>query len=687
MAPTPKTEDISANYEVLSDTEHAMLRSDMYIGSREPIDTEMFIADEDSSMIIKKKIEYNAGLTRIFEEILLNAYDHTVRDPKCTEIRIGVDTEGGSITVMNNGSGIPVVIKKELGIYIPEMLFGMLRSGSNFNDSKKRITGGQNGMGASLANLFSNKFILQTVDADTKKQYRQTWTDNMTKKTKPEVKSCRTKPYTVVSYEPDLARFGIEALSEDFKALIKKRLIDIGFATAPNVKTFFNNEQLIIKKPEEYMNLYEHPGGEKPIVDSAERWVVGVVRSANGFQHASFVNGSHTNIGGTHGDACVNQMVKEIIARLAKKKIVVKPSDVKNKMFVFVKAVIENPTFNSQTKECLNTPRAKFGSEWTMSETFKKKLIKSSILTALMAVSDDKQMKELEKTNGAKTVRICDIAELEDANWAARKRNTETRLILTEGLSAKTFVMSALSVIGRDKYGIFPLRGKLLNVRDASPSKVAANAEIRNIMKIIGLKYNVPYEDDKDIKELRYGGVVVIADADVDGYHINGLVLNYFHTFWPALIDRGFISYCATPIVKVSQGPKIIPFYTLNAFEEWVQTATGKYKAKYFKGLGSSTRAEACEALTDIDNKLIAFQRDAGCDDHLSLAFTTKRADDRKDWLIHRYDPKSCIDRAKRQCDVSDFIDHELIHFSVYDCERSIPHVMDGLKTSQRKIM
>ncbi len=693
---------VADKYQALDDTEHAIMRPGMYIGGHLSAEQEMFLADIeiDDAAIIKKPIMYNAGMLRIFEEILLNAFDHTVRDSACTEIKVSVDRDSGFISVMNNGAGIPVVKKEELGIYIPEMLFGKLRSGSNFDDSKKRITGGMHGMGASLAVIYSEVFMIQTVDANTKKMYTQQWEIKIPPKNKngvrhgkpeiikyePEIKNCRKKPYTFIMFKPNLDFFEVDELSDDFVMLVKKRLIDIGFVSGPKVRTYFNDEEITIKKPEQYMMLYKHPVGEKPIIDVCDRWTVGVVLSNNGFQHASFVNGVHTTIGGTHVEHVAGLITKEVIAKVAKK-IAIKPSDVKNKMFLFINAVIENPEFSSQTKESLKTPRKDYGSEYVMSETFRKKLLKSSIVSAMTAVSDTKQMKDLEKINGAKTVRLGDIPDLEDANWAARNRSMETKLILCEGKSAKTFAMSALKVIGRDRFGIFPLRGKLLNVRGVDPTKITANAEIKNIIRIIGLKIGTTYEDDKDFNQLRYGGIISLTDSDVDGIHISGLIINFIHAFWPALIERGFINYCITPIVKVFQGSNTIPFYTLNSFEEWMKTASGKYKSKYFKGLGTSTRDDACDALSNIDNKLIAFQRDDECDEHMSLAFNSKRADDRKEWLLYRYDPASCIDRSKRECDVSSFIDHELIHFSTYDCERSIPNVMDGLKTSQRKIL
>ncbi len=681
---------VADQYQALSDIEHILLRPGMYIGSCELIEHETFIADIDSETprIIKKKIQYSAGLERIYEEILLNAFDHTVRDQTCNEIHVNIDQASGSITVMNNGNGIPVVMKEELGCYIPEMLFGRLRSGSNFDESQERLTGGQNGLGGTLCVLFSKHFELETVDSERKKHYVQSWSDNMSTKTEPVIKGTRKKPFTRITFTPDLKYFNIEALSDDIVMLMKKRLIDIGYASHASVKTYYNGKLISIKKPEDYMKLYDHPEGEKFIVDdTCERWSVGVILSHDGFQHASFVNGIHTSIGGSHVDHVANQVAKEIIDKLKTKKIEVKPSDIKNKMFVFVKSAIVNPVFDSQSKECLKMAKTKFGSEFIMSDAFRKKLHSSSILKSMTMVSDTKKLKDLEKTSGVKTSRLTDMDTLEDATWAGTAKGLQTRLILTEGLSARTFAMSALNEIGRNQYGIFPLKGKLLNVRNVPITRVSANEEIKNIVKILGLKYELTYEADADMNTLRYGGVISLTDADADGYHISGLIINYFHHFWPKLIERGYLSFCITPIVKVYKGKKVLEFYTLNKYEEWMKTAQQPYKTKYFKGLGTSTAAEAREALKNINQKLIEFQRDDECDEHVSLAFNNKRSDDRKEWLMQRYDPNASIDRNERTVNVSDFINYELSHFSTYDCARSIPNLMDGLKPSQRKII
>lgn len=678
-------------YQSLSEIEHILKKPGMYIGSCQLLESDMFIADiaSDVPRIVKKKMLHSAGFQRIYEEILLNAFDQTVReDTGCNEIYVDVDQPNGTICVTNNGQGIPIILKEELNCYVPEMLFGRLRTSSNYDDKEERITGGTNGLGSKLCVIFSREFTIETIDSIRKKSYTQTWSNHMETCSKPVIKKTTRKPMTKVIFTPDLSYFGMDTFTDDVVMLMKKRLIDIGFATNSSVKTYFNGKLISIKKPEDYIKLYDHPTGEKFIVDDTnDRWTVGVVLSSDGFQHAAFVNGIHTSIGGSHVDHVANQVAKEIIDKLKTKKIDVKPSDVKNRMFLFVKSAIVNPVFDSQSKECLKMPKTKFGSEYIMSDAFRKKIVASSILKSMTEVSDTKKMKDLEKTSGVKTSRLTDMDTLEDANWAGTAKALRAKLILTEGLSARTFAISALNVIGRETYGVFPLKGKLLNVRNVSITRVSANEEIRNIVKILGLKYELKYETPADMNTLRYGGVVALADSDVDGTHITGLIVNYFHHFWPALIQQGFVSFCITPIVKVYKGKDVLDFYTLNSYEDWLKSAKGQYRTKYFKGLGTSTAAEAREALKDIDSKLIKFERDEQCDESVSLAFNTKRADDRKEWLMTRYEPDSNIDRNERTVSVSDFINLELSHFSTYDCARSIPSIMDGFKPSQRKIM
>jgi DNA topoisomerase II len=159
--------------------------------------------------------------------------------------------------------------------------------------------------------------------------------------------------------------------------------------------------------------------------------------------------------------------------------------------------------------------------------------------------------KVLGKTSGKKTERIS-VKKLDDANDAgSRKFAKDCTLILTEGDSAKTLAISGLSVVGRDRYGVFPLRGKLLNVRDAPTKQVASNEEIQAITKILGLRHGMKY-DEESIKNLRYGHLMLMTDQDLDGSHIKGLLLNFVEKFWPSLLEvPNFLQEFITPIVKV----------------------------------------------------------------------------------------------------------------------------------------
>ena len=263
------------------------------------------------------------------------------------------------------------------------------------------------------------------------------------------------------------------------------------------------------------------------------------------------------------------------------------------------------------------------------------------------------------------------------------KKSEQCTLILTEGDSAKTMAVSGLSVVGRDKYGVFPLRGKLLNVRDASIKQITENAEISNLKKIIGLESGKEY---KDVKPLRYGKIMIMTDQDHDGSHIKGLVLNMFHSMWPSLLKLNFLTSMITPIVKVTKGKKVISFFNLTDYQEWIEKTSDykKWKTKYYKGLGTSNTSEAKDYFKDMKMNHYLWS-DSTCVS-MNLAFNKKEADKRKDWL-YQYNEKEILDSKQVDIPVETFIHKELIHFSNSDTKRSIGSLFDGLKPSQRKIL
>ena len=508
-------EQIANKYQKKSQLEHILDIPDTYIGSIEKQDELIYIFNDTTNKINKKKITYISGLQRIFEEIILNAFDQTVRlGTNTTQIKVKIDKEKNEITVWNDGKGIPVIYKESEKVYIPEMIFGMLLTSGNYDKKEKRITGGKNGYGAKLTNIFSNEFKLETVDEERKKKFQMTWKNNMGKKSKETITETDKSGYTKITFKPDLKRFNINELSDDMISLMKKRVYDLAANTNKNVSVSYNGKKIGIKKFEDYIKLYLKEGETKKILvdeDTNERWSVGLYMTEDNFEQVSFVNGINTNLGGTHVDYIVNKIIKEYMEKFAKKKVDVKKSYIKDKMCIFVKSFIENPTFNSQTKETMNTRSSKFGSVYNLTKKFTNGLNKMGIIEEVLSFARFKEEKNLEKTDGKIKRRITGIPKLEDANWAGTKKSVDCKLILTEGDSAKTFAMSGISKIGRDQYGIFPLKGKLLNVKDQSTDKILNNIEINNLKKILGLKQNHKYTS---LDELRYGGIIILTDQD-----------------------------------------------------------------------------------------------------------------------------------------------------------------------------
>merc|ERR1719454_2369910 len=207
------------------------------------------------------------------------------------------------------------------------------------------------------------------------------------------------------------------------------------------------------------------------------------------------------------------------------------------------------------------------------------------------------------------------IPKLEDANDAGGKHSQDCTLILTEGDSAKSLAVAGPAVVGRDRYGVFPLKGKLLNVRDANFKQVTGNTEIQNLLKIVGLDLKAEYAD---VRKLRYGSIMLMTDQDHDGSHIKGLLINLVHHWWPSLAKmNGFLKEFVTPIVKVwkdgkkdSERKEEQSFFTVNEYEQWkARTNNGKgWRSKYYKGLGTSTTKEAKEYFRDLEQHELRFR-------------------------------------------------------------------------------
>ena len=346
---------------------------------------------------------------------------------------------------------------------------------------------------------------------------------------------------------------------------------------------------------------------------------------------------------------------------------------------------VENPAFDSQTKDCMNTPIAKFGSTCTISDGFIEKLAKMGVMTAACAITELKENKLIKKMDGTKTKSIRGIPKLIDANWAGTDRSMECIIIFCEGDSAKAGIVSGLISEDRNNIGVYPLKGKVMNVRGELNKKISENKEIAEIKKILGLENNKVYTPENIQKCLRYGKVMFMTDQDLDGSHIKGLCINLFQSEWPSLTEiPGFIGFMNTPILKARKNNTELMFYNEGEYNEWKVTNQQGWKVKYYKGLGTSTAKEFREYFKQ--KKMVGFNHTELSDNSIDMVFNKKRADDRKDWLKN-YDRESYLNTGTEMVSYEDFINKELIHFSKYDCDRSIPNLMDGLKISLRKIL
>lgn len=677
---------MSETIKKVSHLQHILLRPDSYVGPTASQSDNYWVLEGDR--FTQRQVNYAPALLKIFDEILVNAIDRNSVHPKEVKyIRVSVDRETGAITVENNGplGGVSVELHQEEQLWNPELTFGHLLTSTNYDDNSQRVVGGRNGYGAKLANVYSKLFSVTIKDPVNKKKYIQIWENNMAKCNKPKITNHAASTSSIsITFVPDWQRFGMLKLDEDIYKIIEKRVWDAAFCTSANCKVSFQGCEIKSPTPEQYMRMLI-PEAEGIVTVVTPLWTVCVAPSDIGFQQVSFVNGICTTKGGTHVDSVANNITYGIIDDLAKK-IKLRPQQVKNTLFVMVRSTLFNPTFSSQIKSECTLKAQDFGSKFEPPKNFIKNILKTGIQDELMALSRVREEKELKKSDGVKKSKITGIPKLDDANWAGTAKSDKTVLIITEGDSAKTLAIAGLSVVGRDRYGVFPLRGKCKNVRDASAKQLVDNEEFNNLKKILGLQQGKVYSS---VSELRYGNLMIMTDADNDGSHIKGLVLNMFHYFWPSLLDIGFVICMVTPIIKATKAKQQKWFFTDLAFRGDESSKPGSgWKVKYYKGLGTSTSLEAREYFKSIEKLTVAFEVDKETDESVVLAFDKTKADERKGWLTKNSSGHEEIKYGSiKTLTISNFIHRDLVDFSLADVKRSIAHVCDGLKPSQRKVL
>ena len=738
---------LADKYHSMSEKEHVLEVPDTYIGSIKQIEAHHWILRrKNNDTMVQTNLLYIPGLIKLFDEAIVNCRDQSIRLGKCiqdhdvalgpcvhkpvTKIQVDISQATGRITMENDGDGIDVALHPIQGCYIPELIFARFRTGQNFKKSEDKLTGGKNGLGAKLIFVWSTWGKIETVDHIRGLKYEQEFTGNLSVVGEPKITKVRagTKPYTKIEFIPDYARLGLPGLSDDMYALMQRRVYDIAGVTNKKVAVWFNGELISVRTFAQYVGMYvqeknkeqesstkeEEPGNDAkkekiaPTVvhesDPNGRWDYSVTLApSREFSSMSFVNGICTYQGGKHVDHVMEQIVKKLIELIEKKrKIVVAGSTIREQLMLFVRADIVNPTFNSQSKERLETPVKDFGSRCTVSDKFVASIAAMGVMDMACSITSAKDNIRTGKiVNGSKS-RNVSVEKLVDAIYAGTAKSLETDLMLCEGDSAKAGVMSGLSQEQRKYTGIYPLRGKLVNVRDdplvaiskLSDKQLKTYQEILNIIKAVGLEIGREYNTWEDVgKHLRYGRITLVADQDLDGSHIKGLGLNMLSVMWPSLFRlTGFIRCLNTPLVveiPARKSEKPVSFYSTGEHALWKERLAAddrsQWTSKYYKGLGTSKKDDWVGYMAA--PKYVNYVHlGKSSDDFMDRVFRKTRANDRKEWLLG-VDSSLFPDLTKTEVSYDEFLQVEMSQFSIASNVRAISSAIDGLKPSLRKIL
>ena len=576
---------IENKYKKLDDISHVISRSGMYIGSIKTHEGYKWLLNEDKMSY--QEISFNPGFLKLFDEIIMNSVDEFKREGTKLNI-IKVSIKENKISVWDNG-GIPVVKHQEHNEWIPEMVFSNLKAGSNFNDDEERTGAGTNGVGSSLVNIFSKEFTISTCDG--KNHFYQIFFNNMRERTESTIGKSK-KNHTEITYLPDYEKFKMDGLDEIHFNLIKKRTIDIA-ACNPNIKIYFNDELVSAKTFSDYVNLYTD--GALFEANKEKTWSLGIAASNEGFRQVSFVNSTETYDGGSHCDYILNQIISQLREFFQKKhKVDIKPSEIKNHIFLFLNTTVVNPSFSSQTKEKLITEVKDFGFTYQVSNKLIKDILKSEIVETILdwiARKKDADANKLAREVNKNLSKI-KVDKLIDAKG---KDRLKCSIALFEGDSAAG---PARKYRDPNLQGAFCLRGKFVNAMDMTNDKLIQNKEVLNFMAAMGLRLG----EIADPNKLRYGTILMYCDSDFDGYSINGLLINFFYKYWPELFYHNMVYRVETPIV-VSQNiksKKKINFYTQEEYFKWLTTInTKEWIIKYKKGLAALSDDEYEEIITN----------------------------------------------------------------------------------------
>lgn len=620
---------IEEKYQQLSEVEHVLLRPGMWVGSIKDEERSCFVYDIDEEKMIIKDIVYAPAMLKLFDEVLSNSCDEYRRKDNMglNKITIKINKKEQEISVIDNG-GIPIVKHKEAKMYVPEFIFGQLRTSSNYDDTEDRNVIGTNGVGSSLTNIFSKKFTV--ISCDKKNQINVSWTDNMSKKSTPNIIKSKDH-FTNISFILDFDRFDQKekGLTDEFIEILHKRCIDAAAAN-PGLKIIFECGDLKTEwkfsRFEDYMDLYSDYYDKDNVISYKDNkkqfWIC-----PDSTIDVAFVNGAECSKG-THIKA-VRYPVGHVICEQLKKKhkIEVTNKAVDTKYGIFGIFDISNPSYNSQTKEELTTPQENFykdGSEFNIPDNFLKKCQNSEIIELVvdwykkkLEAEDSKTLRKLNKDASKGLKRSTKYIP------ANSKKRIERQLWIYEGDSAGRGFR-----VARDPQiqAAYTMRGVPPNALGMSPLQIMKNDVFNDLVSVIGLKFG----SDFDINNINFGKIVISTDADVDGDRICALLLLFFSTNWPELIEKNIVCRSISPIIIANKGKESRKYYSIEDFNK-ESSKLKNYEIKYCKGLSGLNAKETKEMMRE--PIFYYFTKDNQAD-HFFKKWFGKDADIRKDLMV-----------------------------------------------------
>lgn len=752
--------DASA-YSYIPEIPRLYLRSHIFGGSCVREERSALVYDHNNKCLCYKKITTPKLQERVFLEIISNAIDNAFKSQRMGVFAPTLDVEMNADMISVKSSGLPIPVDIHVYFYDHKQTFGtcaelimsVIGAGGNADDTKAKQGGGQNGYGAKLCNVFARFFQIEIGDNVRGFHEIITWQKNMTEKIEHvitpayNITSHRDKEgkfhiypqnqneryngenFVKITWKQDFRKFGRDYFVEEDMQLYMKYVVEASFIA--KFKTTFNGIDLSCLTPTHFVSMLPK-SLQKATLVHYELSPEDVIRTKNLHQkqvedavsmlqviptveliiidspgqdnmHISYTNGIWNSTGGVHTDAVYRAILDIIKQGLASKKGM-EDFDfskfdiraIKGHCTVIINYRVNNPVFKGQDKERLDKPEPKIS--FNPDEVTKIK--KFALTHHIEQIAAGKILKEFSDTTGS----FKNDENFRHADWHGTKNQHKCVLLLCEGNSAGSYLKDWIygTPERTNKYCTLFLRGKLLNVTKKELHKLlhpkSGNDVIRKIVGIMGLKPGVDYRTPEGAATLEYQEMWAMTDADTDGFHIQSLIMNLLHTFFPTFLMAGKFRYVPTPYIRLltseKKGKTKKVFYSNVDYKNYVkQTGDNKGYAKPFKGLGSGGKDYAKE---DAQISPIVI---CNYDDYAPFAMDVAFGKDsnssakRKVW-IEQCRPNIGFNIIKdygspnsreKYVHTTEYFNTNLVSYSIDSFERALPSANDGLKLSQRQ--